>query len=115
MRCKHGMLEGQCGICVRSVTVRTEKQKVKLSKVKRARKQKLVELGSIQTMAQFRKHLRGVARDAMADGFEIEQCAGDLADCQVYDEDVMRFVRKTFPWAKSRLQLKELLADYIVG
>lgn len=114
-RCKHGMLPGQCGPCNRLLEIGAP-SKPTPTRAKRERKAKVPRpKPAIRTMAQFRKRMRDVARDAKGDGFEIEQVAGDLADCQRYDADVMDFVRRKFPWAKTRLQVVELLADYIVG
>lgn len=105
-RCRHGILNGQCGFCRLAPSKTLE---VKAERPKRVGKSK----PGIRTMVQFRKQMRDIAKDTVADGFEIEYVASDLADSLVYNHDIMDFVRRKFPFARTRLQIRELLADYL--
>jgi hypothetical protein len=69
----------------------------------------------IRTEKQFRKYMSDAAKDVMADGHDLDQCAGDLADSMFYDPDVRGYVNRKMPWIKTKTQWRECIADYIVG
>lgn len=68
----------------------------------------------IRTEKQFRKYLSEMAKDIVADGHDLDQCAGDIADGLIYDVDLKRYVLKRNPWIKTKQQWREFIADYIV-
>jgi hypothetical protein len=45
--------------------------------------------------------------------FSLDNCAYDLADCALYDSEIMAYCKKRWP-GKDRWLLKEIIADYIV-
>lgn len=66
------------------------------------------------TRKEFDKMCRDVHDDSVADGFDVEQCAYDLAECLLSNADVLAFVQKEF-CTTNRTTLKEIIADNIHG
>jgi len=69
----------------------------------------------IKTDKQFREFLKEAAQDTIADGHNLDECAGDIADCLWYDDDLKKYVLKKHPWIKTKQQWREFIADYLVA
>uniref|UniRef100_A0A6M3LT92 Uncharacterized protein n=1 Tax=viral metagenome TaxID=1070528 RepID=A0A6M3LT92_9ZZZZ len=67
-----------------------------------------------RTEKQFRKYLSDVAKDYVADGFNLDGCAGDIADNLCYDPDIKSFVKKHYPGIATKTQWREFIADLLV-
>ena len=70
----------------------------------------------VLTEKQFRKHLKEVAQDTVADGIveDIDSSvAYDLAECQLYDFGVQQFLKTRYPDLQTKQQKIEFVADLI--
>jgi hypothetical protein len=68
------------------------------------------------TKGEFEKRMLEIGQDTLSDnpGMDIQDCAVDLADCALYDPEILKFCKKEWP-GESREGLKYIVADYIAG
>ena len=92
---------------------KAKRARAKAAHAQRAKERRLLE-GPVMTDKGFAKKMREVAQDTVNDGIcELDDAAYDLAECQLYDPDVQRYLEKHQSWAKTKQQKIEFIAELI--